>query len=321
MRHSQCIFRLFLGVSDIIVGLIILPTTVNKILKTFRSPLQLQTPIHVIGQKNICSTNGNYIYTNATTILNMLETTRMVENRIFPLVYKNTIGYFTNMCIIVSIYLLTVSGIDRLRALLMPLHYNQIVAKRFAWLSTIFCFCLAILISIVPIFLNNINYTITVMSFINIVGDEAVSFYIIEFIFPLLATWIISALTYLTARKTFARNISSATDEDNLKQQRRLNFVLILMLVMFSFSLLPCALALLIILIVPGTDVRSLKNYNSIHNMVAYSLVSTAIIIMPTSCLWNCIIYSLRTKTFRKVAKEKYKNIWNNISCIKLFSE
>ena len=91
----------------------------------------------------------------------MLKTIIMAENKLFSLVYRNSIGFLTNASYTVSIYLLTASGIDRLRAFSKPLHYNQDVAKRFAILSSIVCWILAIFVSVLPIFVNNLFYTIT----------------------------------------------------------------------------------------------------------------------------------------------------------------
>ena len=160
LRHSQEIFRLSLGVADIISGLILLPAAANTILRTYQYTLQLQTPINIIGQKQFISTNGSYIYKNTTLTINMLETITMAKNRLFASVYRNTIGFFTNVSFTVSIYLLTVSGIDRLRALCKPLHYNQDVSKRFAISSSIACWILAIFASVLPTFINGFSYQI-----------------------------------------------------------------------------------------------------------------------------------------------------------------
>ena len=42
----------------------------------------------------------------------------MAKNRLFVSVYRNSIGFYTNVSFTVSVYLLTVSEIDRLQALL-----------------------------------------------------------------------------------------------------------------------------------------------------------------------------------------------------------
>ena len=320
MRHSQCIFRLFLGVADVMVGLIILPTTANTILKSFRTPLQFQTPLTITGKELFVSTNESYLYKNATLTVNMLETTAMAENRIFPLVYKNSIGFFTALSLLVSIYLLTVSGIDRLLALSKPLQFNQIVAKRFAISSSILCWCLAIFLSTLPFFVDNLYYNIFVSAFTTFRGNLASTLCLIIFVFPLLATWIISVSICLISRKTFGRRICSATNEINFKQQRKLNLVLTLMVATFSFSVFPTVLIIMVLfLFISEINPRFLLTYNSMSSNIIYSLYLTSVIILTMNSLWNCLIYNLRTKTFRKVAIKKYKKIWNQISCYKLF--
>ena len=84
----------------------------------------------------------------------MLKTITVARNRLFSLVYKNKIEFFTNVSITASIYLLTVSGIDRLLPLVKPLYYNQNVAKRFATSSLIVCWILGIFVSVLPTFIS-----------------------------------------------------------------------------------------------------------------------------------------------------------------------
>ena len=319
MRHSQSIFRLFLGVADIMVGLIILPTTANTISKSFQSPLQLQTPLIITKREIYVSTNESDFYKNATLTVNMLETTAMTENRIFPLVYKNSIGFFTAVSLLVSIYLLTVSGIDRLLALSKPLQFNQIVAKRFAISSSILCWCLAIFLSTLPFHVDNLYYNIFASTFTIFQGSLALALGLIIFVCPLLATWIISVSICLISRKIFAKRIYSATDEINFKQQRKLNLVLTLMIATFSFSVFPTVLIVVLLLFISDINPKFLLTYNSMSSNIIYSLHLTSVIILTINSLWNCLIYNLRTKTFRKVAIQKYKKIWNHISCYKLF--
>ena len=87
-------------------------------LKTYQYVFQLQMLINIIGQERSISTNGSYIYKNTTLTINILETITMAKNRLFVSVYRNIIGFFANVSFTVSVYLLTVSGIDRLQALL-----------------------------------------------------------------------------------------------------------------------------------------------------------------------------------------------------------
>ena len=321
MRHSQDIFRLFLGVADIIVGLVTFPTGINTILKIYQHTPQLQTPINIAGQEQSISTNGSYIYKNTTLTINTLETSTIVPFKLFFLVYKNTIGFFTTASFIVSIYLLTVSGIDRLRAFSKPLHYNQDVAKRFAILSSIVCWILAMFFSVLPFFVNDLSYTITSNIFVVLAGRMAFTLYLIMIILPLVATWIISGLIYIITRRALNKNRNLSTNHDNVKKQRKLNFILSLMTAAFSFSILPSVLVLLVLFFIPGIDLQSPQTFNSTNFNIVTSFEFTAVIILASNSLWNFLIYSLRIKAFCKAALKKYKKIWNLIICCQLFSK
>ena len=321
MKHSKCIFRLFLGVADIIVGLIVLPTTVNTILKTFQHTLQLQTLINIVGQERFRFANGSYIYTNTTLTINNLETITMAENKLFSLVYRNIIGFLTNASFTVSIYLLTVSGIDRLRALSKPLHYNQDVAKRFAISSSILCWAVAIFVSVLPTFVNDLSYNILFSSFVLFKATAmTITLYSVMIIFPLVTNWIISVSTYLISRKTFDKSNKLSTNINDIKNQRKLNFILFLMVIAFSLSLLPLVFVFLVLLFVPELN-KQLPQISNLTNGYIVNVVGLTVTIISTSnSLWNFLIYSLRIKAFRKAALEKYKKIWNRINCCKVFS-
>ena len=319
MKHSQYIFRLFLGIADIIMGLIVLPATVNTMLKTYQNSLQLQSSINIIGQELFILKNGSHRYKNTTLTINMLETITMAENRLFSSDYKNSIGFFTNASFMASMYLLTVSGIDRLLALSKPLHYNQGVAKRFAILSSMVCWILAIFVSVLPTFVSDLFYKIIGNGPVLLRGTRVFSWYLIGVIIPLVVTWIISISLYLITQKTFSRSRNLSTSEVDVKNQRQLNFILILIVAVFSLSLLPVVLLLLLQSIFPESDPPSLQTYNSTYDNVVNSLRLTVVIILASNSLWNFLIYSLRIKTFRKVALEKYRKIWYQINCCKLF--
>ena len=317
MKHSQDIFRLFLGVADIIVGLLVLPTAVNTMLKTYQHTLQLQSPIDIIRQEQFLLTNGSYSYKITALTTNMFETITMAENRFFLSVYQKSMGFVKSTSFTASIYLLTVSGIDRLQALLKPLHYNQNVAKRFAILSSIICWILAIFVSVLPTFVNGLSYKTTVGGFVLLGGEISLTLYLIEIIIPLIATWIITVSLHRISQKTFDRGKNLSFNEVEVKYQRQLSFLLSLMVAAFSMSLLPAALFVLLLFFVSGTSPQYPQTYNSTNNSVINALKLTVILFAESNSLWNVLIYSFRIKTFRKVALEKYQKIWNLINCRK----
>ena len=289
-------------------------------LKTYQRALRFQTLKNIIGQERSLSRNGSYIYKNMTLTINMLETIPTAKNRLFNSVYKNSIGFFTNVSYTVSIYLLTVSSIDRLRALSKPLHYNQNVAKRFAISSSFVCWMLAIFVSVLPTFVKDFSYDISVCGFALFKKEIASTLYLIIITPPLVATWIISVSIYLITRKVFDRSRKLSANKDDVKNQGKLNFIFSLMVFAFSFSLLPTVLFILLYLYIPGVNPKTPKTYNSTIGNIMSSLKLTAFIILTSNSFWNFLIYSLRIKNFRKIALKKYKKILNLIKCCKLFS-
>ena len=310
LRHSQGVFRLSLGLADIITGLIILPTSASVLLKNYQLGIKLQSPVVVFG---LGKYSNNVTFTQTTLSVDMLQTYHMAGQELFDSTYRNSIGFFTTLTLTVSIYLLTVSGIDRLRAVAKPLEYPQFKAKRFAVLSSFICWIIAIILSIIPVFLSNIFYTVT-NSFVALTGQAALILYLVAFFIPLLATWIIALIMYCHSRQIFIRADKFSLDKKNIKQQRKLNSILSLLVTAFSLSVLPTILALIFVLMIPVTDPRFPEMFSPLFNNIATSLEAVAVIILISNSMWNCVIYSLRTKMFREVAKAKYAPIWKIIN-------
>ena len=70
--------------------------------------------------------------------------------------------------------------------------------------------------------------------------------YLIMIISSLVAYWIISGLIYIITRRALDRNRNLSINQDNVKKQRKLNFILSLMVAAFSFSILPTVLVLVV---------------------------------------------------------------------------
>ena len=75
----------------------------------------------------------------------------------------------------------------------------------------------------------------------------AFTLYLIIIILPLVATWIITSLIYIITRRALYKNRNLSTNQNNVKQQQKLNFILSLMVAAFSFSILPSVLILVVL--------------------------------------------------------------------------
>ena len=318
LRHSQGIFRLSLGVADLMTGLILFPVAANSLWKTYQGNFEFLPPVNV--SEELFFSNENVIYLNTSGSINSLESRISFVRRLFPGTFLDSIGFFTTLSLTVSIYLLTVSGIDRLQAITRPIQYRQHTAKRFAIVCSVFCWVLAIIVSALPIFVNGIYYILTGSGLVTLTGLYSLILYTVGFFIPLLATWIISIAMFVQGKKSYRRRASMSTvRQKHINQQRKLNFILSLMVIAFSLSIFPTILVLILVLFIPGTDPAYLESYNPLFNNLTNSLETTAVIVLMSNSLWNCLIYSLRTKTFRKTAIKKYKSIWRAISPFNLW--
>lgn len=319
LRHSQGIFRLSLGVADLFTGLIVFPAAANTLWKIYRHELYFRPSINVTGE--VLSDNLSFEYFNATVSYDRLESRLFSVSQVFPRAFQNSIGFFTTLSLTVSIYLLTVSGVDRLQAITRPLKYRQHSARRFAITASIVCWVLSFIVSLIPIIFENIFYIITGSGLVTLTGELALILYAVAFFTPLIATWIIAIAMFVQGKKSFQRRATMSTvRKKHLEQQRRLNVILSLMVTAFSLSILPTVIVLVLVIFIPGTDPRFPQTYNPVFSNITNSLEAIAVIVLMCNSLWNCLIYSLRTKSFRKIAKEKYRKILDTINPVKLWS-
>ena len=106
-------------------------------------------------------------------------------------------------------------------------------------------------------------------------------------ILPLISNWIISGLVYIITRRTLDRNKNLFTNQSNVKKQRKLNFILSLMVAAFSFSILPTVLVLVVLFFIPGIDLQSPQTFNLTKYNIVNSFVLTATNILASNSLWN----------------------------------
>ena len=325
-RHSQGVFRLSLGLADILVGIVVFPSAVWFAYTNYQHTIRLQLPFSVTGTEKTLDGNETDLPQNRTVEVQMLESTLMVFQQLYPPSVLNSIGFFSTISLTVSIYLLTVSGIDRLQAITRPVSYRQYQAKRFATLSCIFAWLGAGIVSLLPVFVsgNELVYDITGTGIVTLFGGFSLYLYAVGFFIPLIATWGIAIAMFRQGKKSFKRRANMSTiRHQQIEQQKRLNRILSLMVTAFSVSVIPTILILIFLFLIPGTDQSNLETYSPVLNNVAHSLEAVATITLLSNSLWNCLIYSARTKHFRKSAAQKYKAIWkviNPLNCCKKIS-
>ena len=315
-RHSQGVFRLSLGVADIVVGFLVFPSAAGIVYKAYHYDIQLGPPVNITGMERVMNTSD---FINTTVEFNMITSRRAVFEELFPEYVLNIIGFFSTTSLTVSIYLLTVSGIDRLMAITRPVAYRQYKAKVFARVSSIIAWLLAALVSSLPFYIQSMQYQITATGIVTLIGTTSLYLYIIGFFFPLVASWVVAIAMFVQTKKSFKRRATMSTiRHQQIQQQTRLTRILSLMVIAFTVSIIPTIVVLVLVIFIPGTNPTRPLSYNPLFNNVANSLESVAAIVLLSNSLWNCLIYSLRTKTFRKSAAQQYRRIWNAINPFRL---
>ncbi|CAK8683758.1 unnamed protein product [Clavelina lepadiformis] len=304
LLHSQTIFRLALGCADFIVGAVIFPAAVYTLYALFLMVTNFEVPYEVTGD----AIDG----TNMVTIkIRRIQNSEQAQEANFLPYYAEIIGFVTTLSFTLSIYLLAVSGIDRLIALWRPLRYAQDKAKRFAWISCLVTLALASLVSSTPFYVTSLRYAVSGSMLVTIVGASSLIVYICAFILPLIFTWSVSLAIYFVAKRNFKeRRQLYINAQQNLQQHRRLNRILALIVTAFSLSIIPTILVLIIVIFLPNTSpIFRGQKYNSFNNAIANALELIAAIILTCNSLWNCLIYSARNKEFRKVAAKRYEQL------------
>lgn len=317
LRHSQGIFRLSLGFSDVLVGLVVLPLLVYKMWNAYQGVPQLGETMDGISSRSLYNGDGNDTY-NATSIffIQKLETIQTSLKSRFSKIVTESFGFFTTLSLTVSIYLLTASGIDRLHAVSRPFEYRQQKAIRFAIISSVFCWVLAFVLAVSPTFIKSLFYVRLENSFVMFGGRTALFVYLGGLFLPLVITWIVAVVMYFQAKKSFKqRGFLTTLNQKHFDKQRKLNKILALMVIVFSICILPNILVSVLVLFIPGTNPRVSDSYNIHHHILANSLETTSMIILMTNSLWNCLIYSMRIESFQERAIKKYKKFWNYLTC------
>lgn len=313
LRNSQGIYKMCLGAADLLVGLIVWPSMVVLQIWLFVNP---RTMGNIIPPLTNATTNGmSLIYAE----LGDLEKRYPggFYNSIVTKPYIWFLGFITTLSLVVSVYTLMVASFDRFLAIFRPLRYNKFKAKRNSKiLSLVLCF-LAIVLSILPLFVNAIKYGLISSIFVSSDGTYALALLSVAIFIPLVVVWVLTLLTYNSSKK-HARNRQQLTSmrNDASSLERRLATTLAIMVGMFSISVVPAFVCMISGFFLTNTLFKNPKNLDTTAAVLYTSFEYVAILLLTTNSAWNVFIYSLRTNQFRLVVKATYKDIYNK-TCLK----
>ena len=291
--NAQGVYRLSMVFADLLVGLIVAPTLAYQTFQYYTQNL-LQKEFKI---------SSNYSVSEANTHLQ----TSNFKNIFLSQSYVNFFGFITQMWLISSILTLMLAGVDRFIAVYRPIFYVNFVTIKVTLKFVIGVWLIAGLISLLPIFINTIQYKFYVPIIIVAVGPSTQFFYLIVLCLPLVIMWFITVATlmfYKIHMKTHGYLTNNQKYQEYLKKESRLTFTLGIIVGVFSIFVFPCIIYLLIVSVYQGPIKTSWLN--SVGSFGYFTLIC-----LLANSLWNFYVYSIRNKLFKVALKKMFRRFFN----------
>ena len=309
IRTSQTFYKISLALSDIFTGIVIFPNFIIELAALVWKPVDQSalsvTEVHGsfeecnITHKAISNVGGSYLSKFSTSYLHFL-------------------GFFTSITILVSICTLVVASGDRCFALYNPFSYRQAKMKMVSVILIIIVWLLCCLVSIIPMIVSSIPYSISPSLLIIAFGNTGASLYVTAFALMFLTMWILTAFAiYLISKhKTNKRNLNK-NRRDRIDTERRITRTLLLMVAAFSLNIVPSILLLIIGFFLEGVHYQYLYMVpdNPSASIVFNTIQLVAVRILLCNSLANVFIYSVRQKAFYDEMINWYKDTWKGTVC------
>jgi len=304
---SQSIYKLSLAAADLLVGVVVMPTSIYSFIKYFFHPISPSNTTRIVtGYQEI---NGSYVKMNKTVINVMYFQDVNYHGH-------NFVGFMTSMSILTSVYTLAAASFDRFFAVYKPFSYNKGKAVRYAKVATAVLWLSTGLVSLLPIVTSSNILYYFFQPFLHLVlisdrnhGNNAVSLYVVILFIPLIIVWITSISIFVIIKRhsrNFQQNHPSVSHIiRNNQVEKHLTITLSLITGVFTINNLPGLVAILL-----GQHFISLVNVY-IFNVV--SLISIILLFGNSFC--NFFIYNARNKDFQKALKQIIKCVINKLVC------
>lgn len=304
MRNSQAIYKVSLAIADLLVGAVVFPTFISTLQRMYLSQ-------HSLG-KNYSNYEENEIIMYQMNVTGQTTPPRMSGgffNHRLSSSYLNFVGVFTSLSLMISIYTLMIASFDRLLAVSMPLKYSRHSAKLLATWATIILWAVAMLFAILPVVVITIQYSLVASILVAPSGTKALILFSIAFIVPLIFVWLTTIATYLSTKKhAHARRRLTVTSRNKGKKslEQRLAKTLAIMVGVFTLTLCPTAIILIVAMFVKTINYEDLENLSPTNANIFASTEFIFVLILMTNSLWNCYIYNARSDDFKKAARRVY---------------
>ncbi|XP_039254030.2 uncharacterized protein LOC120331069 [Styela clava] len=295
MNNSQTVYRVTLAIGDTLVGAVVFPTFISSFFLLFLTRLYMGDYVKPMKNESV---NGIPLQPQRYPIGHFRNA--------FTQSYLDAVGFFTSLSIVISVYTLMLASFDRMAAVSRPMSYNRRRARNIAKHTCAILCLAALVVAVLPIFTSSLRYGLVASILISLLGGDAVIFYAITIIIPLVLVWIttIILLVYSKRHTQVRRQISTLTDDQITISERKLAKTLSIMVGSFSVSLLPAIIVLLVSMFVDDIYYDDPEYLSKTSATIYTTSEFVSVVILSTNSLWNFFIYNSRDKEFRKSAKQ-----------------
>lgn len=303
LRNSQAIYQMSLAIADLLVGLIVWPNMIGMQVIFFINPRSMGD----IVTKERLFVNGTVVYFpnfGDDDLERRFPASKSVTHLSHD--YELFLGFFTLTSIFVSVVTLMAASFDRLLAISFPLRHRRRNPKRSAIIVCIVVWIICIIFGFLPIFVPAFEYNALSSIIVSADGIYGTALALSILIVPLIITVALSIFTFHVSRRHRKRTeaIFSTAQTNASKTERRLAQTLGLMVGVFTISVLPAVICIVIGSYFIKDEWQSPKSIN-LDGLNAYASIEyVSVLVLTLNSLWNCLIYSVRNHGFRSAAKD-----------------
>jgi len=276
LRNSQGIYKLSLGITDCLVGVLVLPAFCYQLIVVSRP----HNPAYLNG------TQGN----SSGTLTSQLRFDLLFDAR-----FTKISDSIRSLLLFTSYFTLILASADRLKLVWDPFKYSAVCAKRFAVKAVISTWLVAVVLAIFvfprkrPI--NNFVATITMSP----KDSQHFSKHFCFLFIPLVLMW---AITVATCYYAF----SHARDREgsNYVTEVQLTRVLIVMVFVFTLGVLPGIIVVFVSFSIPEIYFDQPATLNTGAAAAYTSCELIAQVLTNCNSSWNFFVYNARSEKFRE---------------------
>ncbi|XP_076817400.1 uncharacterized protein LOC143462958 [Clavelina lepadiformis] len=288
LRCSQGVYRISLAFADLIAGAIIYPTFANNLAKITASRESMGPAYNQ--RQNI--QNGTF------DSVPHLPGGNVWAHLDGP--YLKFVGFFTSMYLTVTIYTLFTACVDRFEYVRISLRSSKEHQKRAALISVTCVWSVAIVISIIPFFVD--EYTLIASVMVLASGPSAIYIYLFAFFLPILVMWAVSMATCCCSRMRREQIVKDGTEgsvHSQLKEELRKTYTLNVMVGVFTINLIIGCIAAAGSYFTDGIEFSDPFSLVVENAAMLASLELVAIMFLVFNSLCNFPIYYIRDADFR----------------------